>query len=65
MTWLFRILERMSPELVKAFKEGLKELMQKMYEQALKTESGWDDWGVRMMAQVFDVELTEPDNRLK
>lgn len=59
MTWLLRLLEKMSPEIVDAFKELMKKLLQDLYEKALKTENKWDDWGVEMMATVFGVELEE------
>lgn len=59
MTWLLKLLEKMSPEIVVAFQELMKKLLQDLYEKALKTENKWDDWGVEMMATVFGVELEE------
>ena len=61
MTWLLRLLEKMTPEIVAGFNEGLQQLLQKLYEMALKTENKWDDWGVRLMANTFGVELKETD----
>lgn len=60
MTWLLKLLEKMSPEIVTAFKELMRKLLQDLYEKALKTENKWDDLGVKMMAAVFGVELDEP-----
>lgn len=56
MTWLFRILESMTPELVGMFKDGLKELLNKLEAKALETPNKWDDWGVEMMKKVFGCE---------
>ena len=50
----------MSPQIVEAFKLGLQELLQDLYEKALKTENTWDDLGVKVAAKVFSVDLTEP-----
>lgn len=61
MTWLLKLLEKMSPEIVAAFNRMLTELLQNLYEQALKTPNKWDDWGVEMIATVFGVELKEPE----
>ena len=60
MTWLLKLLKKMSPQIVEAFGEGLQQLLQKLYENALETENEWDDLGVKMIAQVFDVQLEEP-----
>ena len=60
MTWLFKILDQMSPVIADGFKEGLQGLLQKLYEQALKTDNSWDDLGIKVAAKVFGVELTEP-----
>jgi len=57
MTWLRRLLETMSPELVNGFKDGLQQLLQGLYAKALETENEWDDWGVKMMAKVFGIDL--------
>ena len=56
MTWLFRTLEAMSPTLVKAFKEGLKELLDKLAGMAKETPNRWDDMGVSMIRKVFKVD---------
>lgn len=61
MTWLLTLLKQMSPQIVDAFKAGLKKLLQELYEKALQTENKWDDWGVEMMAKVFGVELEIPE----
>lgn len=61
MTWLLRLLETMSPQIVQAFKEGLRGLLQNLYESALKTDNEWDDLGVKMIAKVFGVDLKEPE----
>lgn len=60
MTWLLKLLEKMSPEIVAAFKKMIRTGLQSLYEKALKTENKWDDRGVEIMAAVFDVELQEP-----
>ncbi len=60
MTWLLKLLEKMSPEIVQAFKEMLKSGLQSLYEKALKTPNKWDDRGILTMAAVFGVELVEP-----
>jgi len=62
MTWLLKLLEKMSPEIVAAFQEMMRRGLQSLYEKALKTPNGWDDAGVKMMAAVFGIELQEPDN---
>lgn len=56
MTWLFRILKQMSPQIVKALQEGLDELFDKLAEKAKETENKWDDWGVEMMRKILKVE---------
>lgn len=61
MAWLLTLLKQMSPQIVEAFKAGLKKLLQELYEKALETDNKWDDWGVEMMAKVFDVELEIPE----
>ena len=64
MTWLLRLLEQMSPQIVEAFKAGLARLLKEVYQKALATDNKWDDWGVEMMAKVFGVELdaeADPD----
>lgn len=61
MTWLLKLLEQMSPQIVEAFKVGMKNMLQGLYEKALETENKWDDWGVEMMAKVFGVELEIPN----
>jgi len=61
MTWLLELLKKMSPQIVEAFKGGLKKLLQELYEKALETPNEWDDWGIKMIAQVFGIELTEPE----
>jgi hypothetical protein len=60
MTWLLKLLEAMSPEIVVAFKEMIRAGLQALYEKALETENEWDDLGVKTMAKVFGVELQEP-----
>ena len=45
MTWLLKLLEKMSPEIVVAFRELMKKLLQDLYEKALETENTWDEWG--------------------
>ena len=59
MTWLLKLLEKMSPEIVVAFQGLMKKLLQELYEKALKTENKYDDLGVKMMATVFGIELEE------
>ena len=56
MTWLFRILESMSPVIVSAFKEGLKKLLDDLAEKAAETPNKWDDWGIEMMRKVFGID---------
>lgn len=53
MTWLFKLLNEMSPILVKAFKEGMKDLLDDLAKKAAETDNKWDDWGVEMMRKVF------------
>ncbi len=53
MTWLFKLLNQMSPVLVVAFKDGMKELLDGLAAKALTTENRWDDWAVEMMRKVF------------
>lgn len=53
MTWLLRILEPMSPQIVDAFKSGLIKLLDELAERAAKTENKWDDWGVEVMRKVL------------
>lgn len=60
MTWLMNLLEKMSPEIVAALREGLTDLLQKCYEKALRTENRWDDRAIETMAAVAKVELFEP-----
>jgi len=60
MTWFFELLKAMSPQIAQALKDGLQRLLQKLYDDALETENGWDDWGIKMIAKVVDVELIEP-----
>jgi hypothetical protein len=70
MTWLLKLLEQMSPSIVSGFHEGMTKLLQGLYDKAFYrvlpdgTEKGtknkWDDLGIKMMAMVFGVELTEP-----
>lgn len=62
MTWLLKLLEAMSPQIVEAFKQGMQKLLQALYEKALKTDNKWDDLGIEMMAKVFGVTLTEPND---
>jgi hypothetical protein len=45
----------MSPALVEAFKDGLKELLDKLEELAKSTPNKWDDWGVSMIRKVFQI----------
>lgn len=56
MTWLFRLLESMSPQIVTGFKEGLKELLDKLDVMAKETPNKWDDWGVAMIRKVLKVD---------
>lgn len=56
MTWLFRLLESMSPQLVNGFKDGLKELLDKLAAMAAETPNKWDDIGVAMIRKVFKVD---------
>jgi len=60
MTWLLKLLEKMTPEIAEAFHTGLTKLLQALYEKALETENGWDDWGVKLIANTFSVELEKP-----
>ena len=64
MTWLLKLLEKMSPEIVAAFTEMIRAGLQSLYEKALKTENKWDDWGIEMMATVFGIELKEPEDEV-
>ena len=61
MTWLLKLLEQMSPQIVAAFQEMMKRGLQSLYEKALETPNKWDDMGVEVIAKVFGVELQEPD----
>jgi len=61
MTWFFKLLEQMSPQIVEALKEALEVVLQNLYEQALKTENKWDDMGIEMLAKVLGIELEEPE----
>lgn len=56
MTWLFELLKQMSPTLVKAFKDGLKQLLDELAKKAEETENKWDDWGVAMIRKVLKVD---------
>ncbi|GAH17508.1 unnamed protein product [marine sediment metagenome] len=56
MTWLFKLLEQMSPILVEAFKSGLKKLLDDLAIQAAKTDNKWDDWGVEMIRKILIVD---------
>jgi len=56
MTWLFNLLEAMSPILVQAFKDGLKELLDKLEKMAAETENKWDDRGVAIIRKVLQVD---------
>lgn len=60
MTWLIKLLEQMSPQIVAAFKSGLVKLLQELAVQAAKTENKWDDWGIAMIAKVLGVEIDVP-----
>lgn len=53
MTWLLKLLEQMSPQIVEAFKKGLGKLLDELAELAKETPNKWDDWGVEMMRKVF------------
>lgn len=53
MTWLFKLLDQMSPTLVDAFRDGMKQLLDNLAEKAAETENKWDDWGVEMIRKVF------------
>lgn len=55
MTWLFKLLEAMSPQIVKAFQEGLDKLLDELAEKAKQTENKWDDWGVEMIRKILKV----------
>jgi len=58
MTWLLKILEKMSPEIVTAFREMLDVGLNELYKKAVADKrSKWDDRGVEMIAAVFGVEL--------
>jgi len=61
MTWLEKLLAVMSPQLAELFKQGLAELLQKLYIKALETPNSWDDISIKVIAQVVGVELTEPE----
>lgn len=56
MTWLFTSLKAMSPQLVEAFKSGLKDLLDKLEAMAKETPNKWDDMAVSMMKKVFKVD---------
>ena len=56
MTWLFLLLEQMSPAIVKSFRAGMDELLVKLANEALKTENTWDDWGVLMIRKILKIE---------
>jgi len=62
MTWLLKLIEQMSPQIVEAFKAGLTKMLKELYKKALETDNKWDDWGVEMMAKVFGVELPEAND---
>lgn len=53
MTWLFKLLKQMTPTLVEAFKEGMRDLCNDLAKKAAETENKWDDWGVEMIRKVF------------
>lgn len=57
MTWLLRLLESMSPQIVAALKEGLATVLKAVYKKALETENKWDDRGIEIIAKVVGVDL--------
>lgn len=63
MTWLLKTLIKMSPELVEAFKDGMKTLLNHLNEMAKKTPNEWDDLGVKIIANVFDIELEDGEGQ--
>lgn len=56
MTWLFKLLEEMSPTLVEAFKDGLKQLLDELARMAEQTPNKWDDRGVAIIRKVLKVD---------
>ena len=56
MTWLFKMLVKMSPEIVDALKVGLKKLCDDLEEKAKKTENKWDDIAVDMLRNTLGVD---------
>ena len=56
MTWLFKMLVKMSPEIVDALKVGLKKLCDDLEEKAKKTENKWDDIAVAMLRNTLGVD---------
>lgn len=61
MTWLRELLKVMTPNIVEAFQQMIKDGLQSLYDKALETDNKWDDMGIEIMAKVFGVELKEPD----
>lgn len=59
MTWFFELLKQMSPVIVKALQDGLKNLLDELAQKAKETDNKWDDWAVAMMAKVFGIELKD------
>ncbi len=57
MTWLLRLLEQMSPQIVDEYQKGTSKMLSELYKKALETENKWDDWGVEMIAKILGVEI--------
>lgn len=60
MTWFRELLKAMTPDIVAALKEMLRDGLNKLYAKALETDNKWDDIGIEMVAKVFGIELEEP-----
>lgn len=56
MTWLFALLQKMTPDLVAGFKSGLKELLDKLAEKAKETPNEWDDWAIKVIRNTLKVD---------
>lgn len=53
MTWLLKLLEKVSPDIVDSFREGLALLLDKLEEKAKATPNKWDDIFIDMARRVL------------
>ena len=56
MTWLFTLLQQMSPVLVEGFKDGLKRLLDDLEAKAKETPNKWDDMGVALIRKTLRID---------